>query len=1019
MKLQEYINEIQGITKKSATEHTYRTALENLFNSISLKTKKIEVIHEESNKEYDGTPDFSIYENANDLFKKLVGFIECKKISYNLDKLISSAQIKKYAKSSSNIIITNYKEFILLQKKDNQLVEKHIINLLNGKEKVELESDFNNMILDFFKYEYSYIRTKKQLINELSTQSFIVSQNMRKIVEKGLDVAYAQTIKKLFDEYSGTLHYSYTKADFCDIYAQSLVYSLLISRLEDPELKFNEDKSNYIQYIPRKFKILREFLENGYNNYTPIKVKSILQQVAKQINLIDIKTIEKEFDRQTDGRNSIIVYLYEEFLQAYDKLKATENRKENGVYYTPREAVDFIVKSTNEIIKYDLGRKKGFLDDGVKVLDFATGTGSFLDSVIEQMTAKITDSISKKEIKEKILNNVYGFELLFTPYLVAHIVLTKHLEEKGIKLNEDERLGIYLTNTLDLEESLETQMLYLNNENEKVDKIKKEENILAIVGNPPYFNGKSGNSSKVILNLIKDYKKDLDERKINLDDLYIQFIRLAEYKINQNDSGVVGIITNNSFLDGITHRQMRKHLLSSFDEIYVLNLHGNTRKGETDKNIFDIMVGVNITFFVKNPKAKEKAIYYNSTKDMKLTSRKEKLNFLSKNTIKTLDWKKLKIDKKNHWFVEKDFKNQKTYDSFWKITDIFETRSLGILTQNDSMCIKYKKEEVKKLQEDLVKLDNNEVMEKYNFKDTKRDWKLEKAKMDIKEKLNTISYSFRAWDYRYTHFSRKGGIIAYNRYNATSNIVNKNNIVLVFERGMNKFFHHIFITDNSPDHHCIGAGSYIAPLYLYENEEELLKNNTENKITNFTKKFNEYLAGLGFSPSPEEIMAYIYGVMHSPIYRKKYLEFLKVDFPAVPMTKNKTVFYKYAKLGRRLTDLHLLKEDLEDKDIKAIFNDNLDSFIIEKIIKPTNTDDLLTLKTNNGDIQFKGVSSDIYSFEIGSYKPIDKWIKYRIKDKVELDLQAIKHIKNMVISIKQTMKIMSELEKLKEEYLEK
>ncbi len=191
------------------------------------------------------------------------------------------------------------------------------------------------------------------------------------------------------------------------------------------------------------------------------------------------------------------------------------------------------------------------------------------------------------------------------------------------------------------------------------------------------------------------------------------------------------------------------------------------------------------------------------------------------------------------------------------------------------------------------------------------------------------------------------------------------------------------------------------------------------KKPNFTKKFNEYLAGLGFSPSPEEIMAYIYGVMHSPIYRKKYLEFLKIDFPSVPMTKNKDVFYKYAKLGQKLTDLHLLKEDLEDKDIKAIFNDNLDSFVIEKIIKPTNTDDFLTLKTNNGDIQFKGVSSDIYSFEIGSYKPIDKWIKYRIKDKVELDLQAIKHIKNMVISIKQTMKIMSELEKLKEEYLEK
>ncbi len=648
---------------------------------------------------------------------------------------------------------------------------------------------------------------------------------MRRMIEKGDELVYAKAIKKLFEDYSSTLHYKYTTTDFCDIYAQSLVYSLLISRLEDPKLKFSEEKTDYVSYIPEKFKILREFLENGLKTYTPKPVRVILKLVAKQINLIDIKAVEKEFSKQQDGRNNIIIYLYEEFLQAYDKLKATENRKENGVYYTPREAVDFIVKSTNEIIKHDLGRKKGFLDDGVKVLDFATGTGSFLDSVIEQMTAKITDSISKKEIKEKILNNVYGFELLFTPYLVAHIVLTKHLEEKGIKLNEDERLGIYLTNTLDLEESLETQMLYLNNENEKVDKIKKEENILAIVGNPPYFNGKSGNSSKVILELIKDYKKDLNEfNKKNLNDLYVQFIRLAEYKINQNDSGVVGIITNNSFLDGITHRQMRKHLLESFDEIYVLNLHGNTKKGETDKNIFDIMIGVNITFFVKNPKTKAKAIYYNSTKDMNLISRKEKLNFLNKNTIKTLDWKKLKIDKKNHWFVEKNFENQKIYASFWNLKDIFNTPRLPVMTKKDKekdkwITIQYTENNLQNLKKDFTNLELGELNDKYNFTE-KSDWKVEKAKKDLIKNYNHSKILYRIYDVRHTSLSKQNGFLARPNYNNTKHFDKRENLGLLFERSVNNKFHHVFITSILTDFHCVGGGTYCSPLYLYETEEK-------------------------------------------------------------------------------------------------------------------------------------------------------------------------------------------------------
>jgi len=452
-------------------------------------------------------------------------------------------------------------------------------------------------------YQNQYIKNKKSLTQNLANQSFFFSLALKEFImdETNLTNFFHRKFSNLFNDFQQSIQYSYQLDDFCDIYSQSFVYGLLLAKL-DSKKSIDENPRKYLNQIPLYYRLLREFLKNGFEeDYIPLKIKASLQQVGKNLNLINVEAIEEEFAKNNNDKNSIAVYLYEDFLKAYDKHKEAESRKENGVYYTPKEVADFIVKSVDHIIKDKFNQSMGFLSQGVKTLDFACGTGTFLESLFRLILSDNSnlDDLTKSTIKNKILNDIYGFELLFTPYIVAHTILSKQLRDLGISIDiksNHERLGIYLTNSLDIDQhAISGHMPNLQQEHEKSTNIKNQEDILAIIGNPPYFNGKSQALSKIIDQKISDtYKKNLHEKKINLDDLYIKFIKLAEYKIaeiNKSQCGVVGIITNNSFLDGVTQRKMRESLYNSFDEIYILNLHGNARKKENDQNVLTLWWG--------------------------------------------------------------------------------------------------------------------------------------------------------------------------------------------------------------------------------------------------------------------------------------------------------------------------------------------------------------------------------------------------------------------------------------------
>jgi len=1013
----EYLKYLQA--HPDGMEIQYRTPFENLINGVRFDGLEILAIQEDHSKkvEIEGTPDFTVYQNYHDSTSKLVGYIECKKPSYKLEKLVESEQIKKYSNNCENIILTNYHRFILLQKGKIQ----HDFELSNDTIIIQ---KFINLLCDFYGYEYQYIKTKKTLVSTLAAQSFYYSVALREFIsdKKNEEDNFYIKFNGLFKDYQNSINYHYELEDFCDVYSQSLVYGLLLSRL-DKEEDLNEKDLNYLKNIPAEYRLLYEFLTRAYESRElPSTIKSALINIGKNINLINVEAIKKEFAQTNNDKDNIAVYLYEDFLSQYDKFRGTENRKEGGVYYTPSEAADFITKSVNYLLKTRFNLQHGFSSDNVKVLDFACGTGTFLHSVFEQMIPEKNDDLQKSTLKQKILKDIYGFELLFTPYIIAHTFLTRFLKEKNIVLDNEkkERLGVYLTNTLDISQhSISEYLPNLRREYEKSRAIKDNEDILAIIGNPPYFRGKSQANKSVIDAELKKYKEGLNLRNIQpLEDIYIKFIRFAEWKIAKSGHGVVGIITNNSFLDGIIHHQMRKHLYETFDEIYILNLHGNARKNEPDKNIFDIMLGVSIVFFVKHKKpATKKIVKYFSTLENNILKRQEKFDFLENKTLDSINWKEINPQKtKYFWFIDKNFSHQKEYNKFWKITDIFNEYSSGTTTAQDKKYISYK-----------------------NF-DTETNKKI----------------MYRPFDKRYIDYDVKK--IQRARYDTMKHFIKGENIGLCLTNGTfnKKKFNYIFVSETMSEGSFFGFRSYLAPLYFYNGVEhaDMLPLEWEGeglKFANFTQNFiDNYLrhCGLdpqspqkgnsdlcrndGWQPTPEEILAYIYAVLHSKIYREKYIEFLKTDFPAVPMTTNAEIFEKYAKLGQQLIDFHLLRTDVASKDVAStdvarnVHTDNEirvnfdfeGDFVIEKIEHDGKTLTLTGLQNPVRVVRIAGVTNEIYNFEIGSYKPIEKWLKYRIKDKVTLSLSDLNHLKNMIISIKNTISIMNEIENLGESYLE-
>ncbi|EEP6852903.1 DNA methyltransferase [Campylobacter jejuni] len=1049
--LKAYLENIKDISTNDK-EHTHRTALQNLLQAIKDnqdKQNKISIKQEPNNdKEGRGAPDFLITKDFLTL-----GYIENKRVNANLDNIITSDQILKYTKLSPNIILTDYLRFILLSLNDkNEIIickEVKICSLDEIKSIVKNQSlldtktqELNELFSIFFSKIPNPINSALDFANHLSLRTRILKDEL-------LLSSKNETLLSLFNTFKETLYKELSYEEFCDSFAQTLTYSLFLAKLNNDTAK-EIDLNNAKKFIPKSFPLIRSmsgFLDDSFENLE--NIKWLLEEIINIINHIDITSIIKELNKTSEKdlfNHNILsthkdpyLHFYETFLASYDP----KLREVRGVYYTPAPVVIFIINAIDEALKQDFNHKKGLseaLDKNITLLDFATGTGTFLLEAFR----KALEPISKNSVNynpKVLIDKFCGFEFLIAPYTIAHLKISQSFKEEfNSPLNDDESLKIALTNTLYFKSISKEQndqntlftLIDLTKEFKKAQKIK-EEQILIITGNPPYSGASSNKGlyedeikisyglepSKANLNdeqkkWISSYLKEKSKQNTStfkaiyekhkleneknpkwlLDD-YVKFIRFAQSKIDSQESGIFAFISNNSFLDNPTFRGMRYSLMQSFDKIYILNLHGDTRKkekvpdGSKDDNVFDIMQGVSINIFIKqNSKAKNTNIYYHDL----YGKRKDKYEFLYENDLNSIKWTLVKNNEPFYLFLPQNNDLLEEYNKGISVKDMFMLSSVGIVSAKDSILISTNTEKLKQ-----------QIHDYYNEFDKK----------NIKE------IAYRPFDTQKIYYDIKK--VERPRIETMEHFLENENIGLMIGRQFSAIgsdiFDIVFCTDKITDLNFYRrGGEQIFPLYLYSTtrSKKFLKKenpnfNEENftsKIENFKESFRAFIDELYKEKfSPQNILGYIYAVLFHKIYREKYFDFLKIDFPKIPFTKDKNTFKNLSKLGLKLVNLHLLKNDELDFNVgEALFKDIKNkNFKIQKIKYNKDVKELFI----NESLYFNKVSPEIYEFKIGGYTVLDKYLKSHKEEDIDH-----KHFTLIIQTLDETLKIQDEISKI-------
>ena len=853
-----------------------------------------------------------------------------------------------------------------------------------------------------------------------------------------------------------------TERQFADIYAQTICYGMFAARLHDdtPDTFSREEAATL---IPKTNPFLRKVFQNVAAFDVDTSIAWIVDDLAETFRVTDMPKVMKNFGKAT-GQADPMIHFYEDFLRYYDP----KQKKACGVYYTPEPVVHFIVNAVDEILKSRFNLSDGLADTSkvtirqtsnlytdnrtkdhkkyetheyhkVQILDPATGTGTFLAEVVRKIYSGMENQKGawQNYVEEHLLPRLNGFEFMMAPYAVAHLKLDMVLAQTGYKARQDKRLRIFLTNSLE-ECDHDTGTLFaqwLAQEANEANLVKRDTPVMVMIGNPPY-SVSSSNKSAWIQELSETYKKNLNERNIQpLSDDYIKFIRLGHYYVEKNGEGILAYISNNSFIDGIIHRQMRKALIDTFDEIYILDLHGNYRKQETasdgskDENVFDIMQGVSINIFVKK---KQSVIASEAKQSLARVyhyelfgKRFEKYAFLGKTSFNDIPWKELAPQAPQYFFVPKDFSVQVEYEKGFKIDELMKINAFGIVTFRDYFLISDSPEKSQETLNDLQTLTENEFRKKYKVEDS-RDWTYEGAKNDSNS-ASVEKLSYRPFDNKYVLYSKKSkGVIAYPRYEIMKNFLNEQNIAINLIRSVRGTEVPVFATKNITDKTIISPkdNANVFPLYLYptdgeENLGESRKPNLDEKIWSKIDKCTK------FKTTPEQVFDYIYGVLHTPSYREKYKEFLKIDFPRIPYPENKEQFERIVSIGNKLRKLHLMEEIPPQATSFDIEGDNAVSEIcferhsgaeqrgaIESM-------DPIGASPLQGDIYgkvyinktqyFANVPELAWNFYIGGYQPAQKWLKDRKNRTLTYD--DISHYRKIIAILLETHKLMLELDK--------
>lgn len=1011
--MEQIFNEyLSAISKKYSHEETseygYRTDFEILLNKVfdNVKVKKFNKRIDHDAKAIDGNkPDFVLFNGEIPIL-----YIEAKDIGVSLDKIENSDQMRRYY-GYANLVLTDYIEFRFYR---NGIRYQDPIKIAENDKKHRtisaIPSNFEHVAQTLIEFTESYkepIKSGAHLSKIMAGKAQRIRDNVKEYLKEGTEIA------KVYEMLKKLLVSDLSIDSFADMYAQTLVYGLFAARYNDesPE-SFTRQEARDL--IPQSNPLLRHFFDHIVGPDFDKRLEYIVNELCEVFSHADVKYLLEEYFEKKEGKDPII-HFYEDFLQEYDP----ELRKRMGAYYTPLPVVNFIVNSVDTILKKDFNLPNGLADtsksaDGkhiVQVLDPATGTGTFISAVINLIYKKILDSGQKGRwpsyVHHDLLPRIHAFELMMAPYTIAHLKLSIAFKKTGF-IHFNKRLGIYLTNAL--EEGIKQEDLFsfgfassITEESKEAEKIKKDTPIMVVLGNPPY-SGHSSNRGKYAMSLVENYKYEpgtrikLAEKNPKwINDDYVKFIALAEKYSDKEGKGVVGYITNHSYLDNPTFRGMRWHLLKTFDKLYVINLHGNTKKreicldGGKDENVFNIQQGVSINIFVKTGKKSPDELGQVFYTDI-MGKRQAKFDFLNESKLNKLKFQNIKLSKPMYYIVPKDYRLEEEYVDGFGIQEIFPKNSVGVLTHRDNLSVGTRDSLLKNL--DSLYSDHEDFLSKIKIEE-KGNFCLEKIlAKDKKEYIKEIRpFDYRVFDRRSIIYSKD---FVDRPRTVLRNMLHENISLIVQSQTYSLPFYHAFCSTSLTDLNIISnlGGGTACPLYNYGFDGT----KTPNLNSEIVSKIEEIVG----KTTPEDIFDYIYAVLHSPTYREKYKEFLKIDFPRVPYPKDKESFKKLVKIGTELRELHLMESPKINKYITTYPIDGTDT--VEKVVYKDGN-------TYINDTQYFGnVPEVVWNFYIGGYQPAQKWLKDR-KRRV-LTNEDIEHYQKIIVALKETDRIMKEISKI-------
>ncbi len=1090
MNIQAYVDQLNvryqsGISR----EHSYRADLQNLLTALLPEL----LITNEPARSNVGAPDYILTKG-----KIPVGYIEAKDIGDSdlQGKKKNKEQFDRYKSGLPNLIFTDYLDFHLYQ--EGEFVTSISIAEIKGDHivgKAENYDSFKNIIKDFGTHLGQTIRSANKLSKMMAGKARILADVIEKALnadEEGernkVNESANNTLRDQLNAFQNVLIHDIKAKEFADIYAQTIAYGMFAARLHDPTLD-TFDRHEAAALIPKTNPFLRKLFQYIAGYDLDDRIVWVVDGLADIFRATDVDGLLKNFGNATQQQDPII-HFYETFLAEYDP----KLRKSRGVWYTPEPVVNFIVRAVDDILKDEFGLKDGLADTSktkvtvkvpthdkrhkggmveeerevhkVQILDPAAGTGTFLAEVIKQIHSKFKgqQGIWATYVEEHLIPRLNGFEILMASYAMAHLKLDLLLRETGVEPSGSQRFRVYLTNSLE-EHHPDTGTLFagwLSEEANEANHIKRDAPVMVVIGNPPY-SVSSRNKGAWIQSIITDYKRNLNEKKINLDDDYIKFIRYGEYLIEKNGEGILAYITNNSFLDGLTHRQMRYNLLKTYDKSYIIDLHGNSNRkevapdGSKDINVFDIQQGVSINIFIK--KSSNKNNMANINHHDIYGHREHKYRRLVSSSINSIKWNELKFTKPYYFFVPKDFDSQKSYEQGFKVDELMKGVS-GIETKRDNFALDFEKNVLIDRITDFVHVDYSTDERKKVFGLRDNEWVVDEA-VELLRKDSKWVKSFhpclhRPFDFRTIIYSDV--ILSRSRGSLMAGM-NEENVGLVAARQTKEDFG-ILATNMVSTHKIVTVydRSFMFPLYTYpeESNQQTLEGKLE-RTPNLDKKIVAEIAeklNLKFTPekedskdtfAPIDLLDYIYAVLHYPSYRKKYKEFLKIDFPRVPYPEDVEMFWQLVKLGGELRGIHLLEHPVVEKYITNYpiagsntitnrFTKTEPGFIPdeENVIAseakqspesgqnkqdrrvasaPRDDGQVLGKVWINEEQYFDGVPKKAWEFYIGGYQPAEKWLKDRRDRKLTID--EIFHYQKVIVALVETDRLMKEIDKLK------